>query len=157
MLRLKPLDSLYVSLCNKPSYIWIVLSRSTMSNSATPWTVVHQAPLPTRCSRQKHRGGLPFLPPGNPPDLGIKPASPALTGELFTTWASWEGFSSVTQSCPTLCDPIDCSTPGFPVHHQLPELTQTHVHCVGDTIQPSHPLLSLSLPVFNLFRHQGLF
>ena len=66
-------------------------------------------------------------------------------------------FSSVTQSCPTLSDPIDCSTPGFPVHHQFPELTQTHVHQVGDAIQPSHPLLSPSPPAFNLFQHQGLF
>ena len=49
-------------------------------------------------------------------------------------------FSSVTQSCPTLCDPMNCSTPGLPVHHQLPEFTQTHVHQVGDAIQPSHPL-----------------
>ena len=51
-------------------------------------------------------------------------------------------FSSVAQSCPTLCDPMGCSTPGFPVHHQHPELTQTHIHTVGDAIQPSHPLLS---------------
>ena len=51
-------------------------------------------------------------------------------------------FSSVTQSCPTLCDPMNCNTPGFPVHHQLPEFTQTHVHRVGDAIQPSHPLSS---------------
>ena len=65
-------------------------------------------------------------------------------------------FSSVAQSCPALCDPMDCSTPGFPVHHQLPELTQTHVHRVGDTIQPSHPLLSLYLPAFYLSQHQGL-
>ena len=65
--------------------------------------------------------------------------------------------SSVAQSYPTLCDPMDCSTPGFPVHHQLPELTQTHVHWVGDTIQPSHPLSSHSLPTFNLSQHQGLF
>ena len=55
-------------------------------------------------------------------------------------------FSSVTQSCPTLCKPMDCSTPGFPVHHKLPELPQTHVHRVGDAIQPSHPLLALLLP-----------
>ena len=54
-------------------------------------------------------------------------------------------ISSVAYSCPTLCDPMDCSTPGFPEHHQLPELTQTHVHRVGDAIQPSHPLLSLLL------------
>ena len=55
-------------------------------------------------------------------------------------------FSSVAQSCPTLCDPINCSTPGLPVHHQLPESTQTHVHRVGDAIQTSHPLSSLSPP-----------
>ena len=66
-------------------------------------------------------------------------------------------FSSVTQSCPTLCNPMDCSTPGFPVHHQLPELTQTHVHCIGDAIQPSHPLSSPSPPAFSLSQHQGLF
>ena len=66
-------------------------------------------------------------------------------------------FSSVAQSCPTLYDPMDCSTPGFPVHHQLPEPAQTHVHWVGDAIQPSHPLLFPSPPAFNLSQHQGLF
>ena len=66
-------------------------------------------------------------------------------------------FSSVAQSCPTLCNPMDCSTPGFPVHHQLLELAQTHVHRVGDAIQPSHPLSSPSPPTFNLSQHQGLF
>ena len=65
--------------------------------------------------------------------------------------------SSVDQSCPTLCDPIDCSTPGFSVYHQLQELAQTHVHWVSDAIQASLPLLSPSLPVFNLSQHQGLF
>ena len=64
-------------------------------------------------------------------------------------------FNSVIQSCPTLCDPMDCSTPGFPVHHQLPEFTRTHVHWVSDAIQPSHPLLSPSPPSFNLSQHQG--
>ena len=64
-------------------------------------------------------------------------------------------FSSVTQSCLTLCNPMDCSTPGFPVHHQLPEFAQTHVHQVSDAIQPSHPLLSPSPSTFNL--SQGLF
>jgi len=58
-------------------------------------------------------------------------------------------FSSGTQSCLTLCDPMDCSTPGFPVHHQLPEITQIHVHQVGDAIQPTHPLLAPS-PAFSL-------
>ena len=66
-------------------------------------------------------------------------------------------FNSVTQLCPTLCDPMDCSTPGFPVHHQLPYPIQTHDHQVGDTIQPSHPLSSPFLPAFNLSQHQGLF
>ena len=66
-------------------------------------------------------------------------------------------FSPVTQSCLTLCDPMDCSTPGFPVHHQLPELAQTHVHLVSDAIQPSHPLLSSSPPALNLAQHQGVF
>ena len=65
-------------------------------------------------------------------------------------------FSSV-QSRPTLCDPMNRSTPGLPVHHQLPEFTQTHVHRVGDAIQPSHPLSSPSPPAFNLSKHQGLF
>ena len=66
-------------------------------------------------------------------------------------------ISSVTQSCPTLCDPTNCSTPGLPAHHQLPESTQTHVHWVGDAIQPSYPLLSPSPPALNLSQHQGLF
>ena len=80
-------------------------------------------------------------------------------------WASYEirglspmqSVSSVVQACPTLCDPMDCSMPGFPVHHQLPELAPTHVHQVGDAIQPSHPLSSPSPPAFNLIHHQGLF
>ena len=66
-------------------------------------------------------------------------------------------FSSVAQSCPTLCDPMNSSTPGLPVHHQLPEFTQTHVHRDGDAIQPSHPLLSPSPPASNPSQHQGLF
>ena len=66
-------------------------------------------------------------------------------------------FSSVAQSCPTLCDPMNCSTLGLPVHHQLPEFTQTHVHWVGDAIQPSHLLSSPSPPALNLSQNQGLF
>ena len=64
---------------------------------------------------------------------------------------------SIAQLCPTLCDPIDCRMPGFPVHYQLQKLAQTHVHQVGDAIQPSHPLSSPSPPTFNLAQHQGLF
>ena len=66
-------------------------------------------------------------------------------------------ISSVAQSCLTLCDPMDCSMPGFLVHHQLLELAQTHVHRVGDAIQPSHPLSSPSPPAPNPSQHQGLF
>ena len=66
-------------------------------------------------------------------------------------------FSSVAQSCLTFCHPMDCSTPGFHVHHQLPELIQTHIHWVGDAIQPSCLLLSPYPPAFNHYQHQGLF
>ena len=66
-------------------------------------------------------------------------------------------FSSVAQSCPTLCDPMNCSMPGLPVHHQLLEFTQTHVHRVGDAIQPSHPLPFHSPPAPNPSQHQSLF
>ena len=87
---------------------------------------------------------------------------PCLVCILFVhslTLNSWPTvlFSSVTQSCLTLCDPMNCSMPGLPVHHQLLESTQTHVHWVDDAIQPSHPLSSLSPPVLNLSQHQGLF
>ena len=70
-------------------------------------------------------------------------------------WGSVQ-FSSVTQLCPTLCDPMDSIMPGFPVHHQLLEFTQTHVHLVGDAIYPCNPLSSTSSPVLNLSQHQGL-
>ena len=70
---------------------------------------------------------------------------------------SWNQFSSVAQSCPILCDPMNCSTPGLPVHHQLPEFTQTRVHRVNDAIQPSHPLSSPSPPAPNHSQRQSLF
>ena len=80
---------------------------------------------------------------------------------VITFWSFLSGdsvwFSLVTELCPTLCDPMDCRLPGFPVHQQLLEFTQTHVHRVGDAIQPSHPLLSPSPPTFNLSQHQVLF
>ena len=79
-----------------------------------------------------------------------------LTDYTFNYFIKWIQFSSVAQSCPTLCNPMDCSTPGFPVHHHFLALTQTHVHQVGDAIQPSHLLLSPSPPAFNLSQHQGL-
>ena len=80
-----------------------------------------------------------------------------LTGKLDCKRWTWIQFSSAAQLCPTLCDPVDCSTPGLPIHYQLLEFTQTHVHWVGDAIQPFHPLSSPSPPAFNLLQHQGLF
>ena len=73
----------------------------------------------------------------------------SIPGEDVVKIVSSVQFSSVTQSCPTLWDPMNHSTPGLPVHHQLLEATQTHVHCVGDAIQPSHPLSSASPPALN--------
>ena len=76
---------------------------------------------------------------------------------LLTFWLLLVQFSSVAQLCPTLWDPMNRGTPGLPVHHQLPEFTQTHVHWVSDAIQPSHPLSSAFPPALNLSQHQGLF
>ena len=70
---------------------------------------------------------------------------------------TYQSVSSVAQLCPTLCDPMNCSTPGLPVHYQLPEFTQTHMHQVGDAIQLSHPLSSPSPPALNLSQHQVFF
>ena len=95
-------------------------------------------------------------------DPGIEPMSlmsPASAGGFFTThmYTCMRKFCSVAQSCLTLCNPMDCSMPGFPVYHQLPELAQTHVRQVSDALQPSHPLSSPSPPAFNLTQHLGLF
>ena len=85
--------------------------------------------------------------------------SPAMQADSLPAELSGSSvqFSSVSQSCLTLCNPMNCSTPGLPVHHQLPESTQPHVHQVGDAIQPSHPLPSPSPHAPNLSQHQGLF
>ena len=103
-------------------------------------------------------------------DLGYGPNSTLLDGieltrsRIIITKPELQGLlrhsqwvSSVAQSCPTFCDPMDCSMPGHPVHHQLLQYTQIHVHWVGDAMQPSHPLSSPSPPAFNLSQHQGLF
>ena len=83
----------------------------------------------------------------------LLPTSPSVLGGVLLDIQ----FSSVAQLCPTLCHPMNRSTPGLPVHHQLPESTQTHAHRVGDAIQPSHPLSSPSPPAPNPSQHQGLF
>ena len=129
---------------------------------ATLWTRAHQAPWSMGFSRQEYWSGWLCPPLGDLPDLGTELASPVsyTVGRFFTHWGTCEAlsflFSSVTQLCSTLCDPMDCSMPGFPVHHQLLELAQTHVHQVTDAIQPSHPLSSPS-PVFTAFQHKVLF
>ena len=97
--------------------VCVVVTQSCPTLCDPPWTVARQALLSMEFSRQEYWSGLPF------PSHSVQ-------------------FSSVAQSCPTLCDPMNHSTPGFPVHHQLLEFTQTHVHRVGDAIQPSHPLQS---------------
>ena len=113
--------------------------------------------------------GLTFPPPGDLSNTGIKPRFPALqvdslpaeppgkTNSRQVRAISSVQFRSVAQSCPILCDPMDCNTPGLPVHHQLPEFTQTHVHRISDAIQTSHPLSSASPPVPNPSQHQSLF
>ena len=148
-----------------------------------PCTVAHQVPLSMGLSRQEYWSRLPFLPPGDlMADIQCKSC---LWGDGSCYWWLWPWglghylalskssvnicwmsecyiesscfISSVAQSCPTLCDPVNCSTPGLPVHHQLPEFTQTHVCWVSDAIQPSHPLSSPSPPTSNRSQHQGLF
>ena len=98
---------------------------------------------------------LPFPPPGTLPYPVVKTNLLHCRQILYLLQSVQ--FGSVAQLCPTLCDPMNHSTPGLPVHHHLPEFTQTHVHRVGDAIQPSHPLLSPSPPALNPSQHQGLF
>ena len=91
-----------------------------------------------------------------------QPRCPSTDEQIKKLWYTYTmeysvQFSSVAQSCPTLCKPMNHSTPGLPVHHQLPEFTQTHVHWVGDAIQSSHPLSSPFPPALNPCQHQGLF
>ena len=114
-------------------------------------------------SRQENRNGLSLASPEDLPDPVIKPASPALAvdslplNHLGSPLATSDQIRSVAQLCPTLCNPMNRSTPGLPVHHQLPEFTQTHIHRVSDATQPSHPLSSPSPPAPNPSQHQSLF
>ena len=132
--------------------------------------------------QQDYKSGLPFPTPGELPVPRMEPHFLCLLHcrLIFYCWVTYvEGFrntdlsalmkgdeqnrwrkvqfSLATQLCLLLCDPMDCRTPGFLVHHQLPELVQTNVHWAGDAIQPFHPLLSPSPPAFNLSKQQGLF
>ena len=154
--------------CWKLSRIWLF---------ATPWTGARQPLLCLELYRHENWSGLPFPSPRDLPDPGIALRFPALQADSLPyacekshqetpskrkTLASFipeklSSVSSVTQSCPTLCDPMNCSTPGLPVYHQHPEFTQTHVHRVSDATQTSHPLSSPSPPAPNPSQHQSLF
>ena len=120
----------------------------------------NQAPLSMGFSRQKHWSGLPCTPPGDLHDPGIEPC--LLHWQVGSLPPNQQGslglivqfdYSVVSDSL----HPMDCSMPGLPVHHQLPEFIQTHVHGIGDAIQPSHPLPSPSPPTFSLSQHQDFF
>ena len=139
-------------------------SRSVTSNSATTRPVACKAPQSMNYSRKEYCSGLPFPSPGDFPYPGIEPRSPGLWADSSLSEPpekpeniSSVQFSSVAQLCLTLCDPMDFSTQDFPVQHQLAELTQTYVHRVSHTIQPSHLISSLSPPALKLCQHQGLF
>ena len=124
-------------------------------------------------SGQEYWSGSLFPIPGDHPSPGIEPGSPSMQADSFPTelqglmtilklCSSFTAFfciqfSSAAQSCLTPCDPMNCSTLGLPVHHQLPEFTQTQVRPLGDAIQPSHPLSSPSPPAPNPSQHQSLF
>ena len=98
--------------------------------------------------------------PLSPPRDFFAPSNTFLSdSSVYSFWLTHLSvqFSSVAQSCPIFCDPINHSTPGFPVHHQLPEFIHTHIHRVSDAIHPSHPLWSPSLPAPNISQHQGIF
>ena len=129
--------------------------------------IAHQAPLSMGFSRQEYWSGLLFPLQGIFLTQGSNLCLLHLLHWQVNSFTSeppilyknfqFSSFSSVAQSYPTLCDPMNRSTPGLPVHHQFPEFTQTHVHRVSDAIQPSHPLLSPSPPAPNPSQHQSLF
>ena len=131
----RTLEWVAISFSNEWKWKVKVKSLSHVRLLATPWIAAYQAPPSMGFSRQEYWSGVP----------------------LYSSKMASVQFSSVAQSCLTLCDPINCSMPGLPVHHQLPEFTQTQVHRACDAIQPSHPLSSPSPPAPNPSQHQSLF
>ena len=134
----------------------------------TPWTAAYQAPQSMGFSRQEYWSGVPLPSPVKSLSYMFKSKIDTFIWyqhitqvvEMIFSYKLYNKgvqLSSVAQSCPTLCDPMNHSTPGLPVHQQLPEFTQTHVHWVCDAIQPFHLLSSLSPPAPNPSQHQGLF
>ena len=143
--------------------IVITLLIHYMCAQSCPTLCDAMAPLSMGFLRQEYWSGLPLPPSGDLPDPGIKPMSPALADRFFSIEPPgkpnhlYHQIRSVAQSCPILRDPMNHSTPGLPVHHQLPEFIQTHVHQVSDAVQPSHPLSSPSPLTPNPSQHQSLF
>ena len=133
-------------------FISSVQSLSRVRLFETPWTIACQASLPITNSQRLKLMSIASVILSNHLIL----CHPLLLPSIFPNIRVYQ-FSSVTQPCLTLCNPMDRSTSGLPVNHQLPGFTQTHVHWVGDAIQPSHPLSSPFPPTFNLSQHQGLF
>ena len=138
----------------------VLLLFSCVQLFGTPQTVAHQAPLSMGFPRQEYWSGCHFLLQRIFPNQGSNLC--LLHWQADSLPLSHQGncilqYAKSLQLCPTLCDPMNHSTPGLPVHHQLPEFTQTHVHRVGDAIQPSHPLSSPSPPAPNPSQHQSLF
>ena len=121
-----------------------------------PWTVAHQALLSV-LSQARILEWVAISFPGHVTDPGIKPTVSCIGRQMLYHCANIPFSSVQSPVVPTLCDPMNCSTPRLPVHHQLPEFTQTHVHRVGDAIRPSHPLSSPPPPAPNPSQHQGLF
>ena len=146
--------------CSRPGLgpSWICLQTRVGAELKSP------TPLLFACVCVKSLQSGPTLPGssvhGDSPGKNTGVGCHALLQGIFLTQGShlyhFE-FSSIAQLCPALCDPMDCSMPGFPVDCQLPEFIQAHVHQIGDAIQPSHPLSSPSPTTFNPFQHQGLF
>ena len=145
----------------KPVSLWIITEQNTWSNQA-----VHKGflgilwPEPSRCSKptRLHSSSTCMYVFWHPEHTCLR-AVTLHHAHLFAHSISFSitQFSSVAQSCPTLCNPLNHSMPGLLVHHQLLEFTQTHAHRVSDAIQPSHPLSSPSAPAHNPSQHQGLF
>ena len=124
------------------------------------WVGIYFSTLKQRACREERQEDAMLVDPLSSGCFQPCAWTPCMTGcphPWTTPLGQGQSVSSVAQSCPTFCDPMDCSTPGLPVHHQLPELAQTHVRHISDAIQPSHPLSSPSPPTFNLSQHQGLF
>ena len=120
-------------------------------------TVARQAPLFVEFSRQEYWSGLPFPSPGDLPNPGIEPGSPALEADSLLVKDGCICCCSVAKLYPILCHLMDYSMPGFPVLHYLLECAQNYVHWVSDAIQPSHPLSPASPPALNFSQHQGLY